>query len=121
MRGEDASPCDLLSPMHALPAAQYTCFWLDFPCIPSRVLLLSVTCRVSSSCAGTIIFDGELTPRQLKNLTKALVGIEARVCDRTALILDIFKQRAQSREGKLQVHQHRLSSKHTCQWPVYVA
>ncbi len=52
--------------------------------------------------AGTIIFDGELTPRQLKNLTKALAGGETRVCDRTALILDIFKQRAQSSEGKLQ-------------------
>lgn len=39
---------------------------------------------------------------QLRNLEKAL-GESVRLCDRTALILDIFSQRAQTREGKLQV------------------
>ena len=53
--------------------------------------------------AGTVVFDGELSPRQLKNLTKALTNSPTRLCDRTALILDIFQQRAQSSEGKLQV------------------
>ena len=39
---------------------------------------------------------------QLRNLERAL-GEAVRLCDRTALILDIFSQRAQTREGKLQV------------------
>ncbi len=46
------------------------------------------------------IFDDELTGAQQRNLEEAL-GV--RVIDRTALILDIFAGRAQSREGKLQV------------------
>ena len=46
------------------------------------------------------IFDDELTGAQQRNLENAL-GV--RVIDRTALILDIFAQRAQSSEGKLQV------------------
>ena len=55
----------------------------------------------------TVIFDDELSPGQLRNLEKAFNGDAERrpvkVCDRTALILDIFSQRAQTREGKLQV------------------
>ena len=47
-----------------------------------------------------MIVDDELTGAQQRNLEK-LLG--ARVIDRTALILDIFASRAQSREGKLQV------------------
>ncbi|GBG91653.1 hypothetical protein CBR_g52689 [Chara braunii] len=58
----------------------------------------------------TVIFDDELSPGQLRNLEKAL-GEDVRVCDRTALILDIFSQRAATREGKLQVpHQPELMS-----------
>lgn len=40
--------------------------------------------------------------RQLRNLEKAFDG-DVRVCDRTALILDIFSQRAATREATLQV------------------
>lgn len=50
----------------------------------------------------TVVFDDELSPMQLKNLDESL-GDSARVCDRTALTLDIFSQRARTREGKLQV------------------
>eukprot|EP01018_Ginkgo_biloba_P004196 Gb_27515 [translate_table: standard] len=50
----------------------------------------------------TVIFDDELSPGQLRNLEKAFGG-EVRVCDRTALILDIFNQRAATREAALQV------------------
>lgn len=46
------------------------------------------------------IFDEELSPAQQRNLEQAL-GIK--VLDRTALILDIFAQRARTNEGKLQV------------------
>lgn len=44
-----------------------------------------------------------LTFRQLRNLEKAFGG-DVRVCDRTALILDIFDQRAATREAALQAY-----------------
>uniref|UniRef100_A0A0D9XTR9 Hflx-type G domain-containing protein n=1 Tax=Leersia perrieri TaxID=77586 RepID=A0A0D9XTR9_9ORYZ len=50
----------------------------------------------------TVIFDDELSPGQLRNLEKAFGG-GVRVCDRTALILDIFNQRAATHEAALQV------------------
>ncbi len=50
--------------------------------------------------ANVIIFDDELSPSQQRNLEKSL-GVK--VIDRTALILDIFATRAQTREGRLQV------------------
>lgn len=51
------------------------------------------------------IFDRELTPTQIRNLEE-MFGV--RVIDRTMLILDIFAQRAKSREGKLQVELAQL-------------
>src|SRR5215212_3734995 len=48
----------------------------------------------------TIIFDDELTGAQARNLEKTF---ECKILDRTSLILDIFGQRARTREGKLQV------------------
>ncbi|MGE6379860.1 GTPase HflX, partial [Peribacillus muralis] len=51
------------------------------------------------------IFNDELSPSQIRNLSKQL---EARIIDRTQLILDIFAQRARSREGKLQVELAQL-------------
>lgn len=52
-----------------------------------------------------LIFDRELTPTQIRNLEKAC-GVQ--VIDRTTLILDIFAQRARSKEGKLQVELAQL-------------
>jgi len=49
---------------------------------------------------AVLIFDDELSPAQLRNLEEQ---IEARIIDRTALILDIFALHARSREGALQV------------------
>ncbi len=49
----------------------------------------------------TIVCDDELTPTQQRNLERSLGGIK--VIDRTALILDVFAARAQTREGRLQV------------------
>ncbi len=57
------------------------------------------------SDAGLIVFDVALSPAQQRNLERTL-GLW--VLDRTALILDIFSQRARSREGKLQVELARL-------------
>src|SRR5215510_5964732 len=56
--------------------------------------------------AGLLVSDDPLTPVQERNLTKAL-GL--RVIDRTALILDIFAQRARTSEGKLQVELAQLT------------
>lgn len=55
--------------------------------------------------ADLLIFDGELTPVQLRNLEKQT---NIRVIDRTMLILDIFAMRAKSNEGKLQVELAQL-------------
>ncbi len=56
--------------------------------------------------AAVVIADDELTPVQQRNLTERL---ERRVLDRTQLILDIFAQRAQTAEGKLQVELAQLT------------
>src|SRR6478672_5231457 len=50
--------------------------------------------------ADLVIFNDELSPSQKRNLASEL---NARIIDRTQLILDIFAQRARSKEGKLQV------------------
>ena len=55
--------------------------------------------------ATMIIFDQELNPSQTRSLTEK---IDLKVIDRTQLILDIFAQRAQTREGKLQVELAQL-------------
>ena len=60
---------------------------------------LSLECQAKE--ADLVIFDDELTGVQMHNLEQILHGVK--VLDRTALILDIFAQRAQSREGRLQV------------------
>ena len=57
---------------------------------------------IQDTGAETVVFDDELSPGQMRNLEKAL-GENVRLCDRTALILDIFSQRAATREGKVQV------------------
>jgi GTP-binding protein HflX len=49
-----------------------------------------------------ILFDDELTPRQLRNLEEVF-GEDVKILDRTALILDIFAQHARTKEGQLQV------------------
>ncbi|MDP9116701.1 MAG: GTPase HflX [Actinomycetota bacterium] len=55
---------------------------------------------VEAEAADTVICDGELTPGQLRQLEEV---VKVKVVDRTALILDIFAQHAQSKEGKAQV------------------
>lgn len=53
-----------------------------------------------------VVFDNDLSPAQQNNLENYL---EIKVIDRTALILDIFAQRARSAEGKLQVELAQLN------------
>ena len=65
-----------------------------------KVSELSLVCQAAD--IDLVIFDDELTAAQARNIGEIL-GEGVRVIDRTALILDIFAQRAQSYEGKLQV------------------
>ncbi len=55
--------------------------------------------------ATLIIFDQELNPSQIRSITN---HIDLKIIDRTQLILDIFAQRAQTKEGKLQVELAQL-------------
>ena len=60
--------------------------------------------------ATGVVCDDELSPAQLKNLEDAL---EAKVMDRTILILDIFAQHATTKEGKIQVELAQLKYRAT--------
>ncbi|MGD0746043.1 MAG: GTPase HflX [Verrucomicrobiota bacterium] len=53
----------------------------------------------------TVIFDDDLSPAQSRNLEKIF---NCKILDRTSLILDIFAQRARTREGKLQIELAQL-------------
>jgi GTPase len=66
----------------------------------SEIVLRALQCGVD-----LLIFDQELNPSQVRSITDTT---ELRVIDRTQLILDIFAQRAQSREGKIQVEMAQL-------------
>jgi GTP-binding protein HflX len=55
--------------------------------------------------ANVLVFDQELSPSQLRNIA---TETDLKVLDRTQLILDIFSQRATTREGKLQVELAQL-------------
>jgi GTP-binding protein HflX len=57
------------------------------------------------SDVDTVIFDDELSPAQSRNLEKIF---NCKILDRTSLILDIFAQRARTREGKMQIELAQL-------------
>ena len=64
---------------------------------PGKAAEFAASCKAND--VDTIIFDDELSPAQTRNLEK-IFG--CKIMDRTALILEIFGQRARTREGKLQ-------------------
>ena len=64
-----------------------------------------IAARVGELEAPLVIFNHDLSPAQMRNLT---AKIQTRVIDRTMLILDIFALRAQSHEGKVQVELAQL-------------
>lgn len=70
---------------------------------PGKLQDLSISALQNG--ATLIIFDQELNPSQVRAITDRL---DLKVIDRTQLILDIFAQRAQTREGKLQVELAQL-------------
>ena len=64
-----------------------------------------VAAEIAAHQANLVVFNHALSPAQERNLERVL---QCRVIDRTSLILDIFAQRAQSSEGKLQVELAQL-------------
>jgi len=67
--------------------------------------LQELTIHALQAAATILVFDQELNPSQIRSITD---HTELKVIDRTQLILDIFAQRARSREGKLQVELAQL-------------
>ncbi|MGD0538697.1 MAG: GTPase HflX [Verrucomicrobiota bacterium] len=70
---------------------------------PGKAEEFAELCRAQE--VDTVVFDDELSPAQSRNLERIFT---AKVLDRTMLILDIFAQRARTREGKLQVELAQL-------------
>lgn len=69
-------------------------------------LILSLQDELKELGAGLLVFDGELTPVQQRNLEERL---QVKVLDRTGLILEIFSLRALTKEGRLQVELARIA------------
>ena len=80
--------------------------------------------QIAAAKADTIIFDDELAPKQSKKIEENINKVKrcrvadgeeetVRIADRTELILDIFQQRASTKEARLQVEMARLQ----CQLP----
>ncbi len=70
-----------------------------------RGKLRELTLTALQKGISLFIFDQELNPSQTRSITDQ---IDLKIIDRTQLILDIFAQRAQTREGKLQVELAQL-------------
>ena len=65
-----------------------------------------IAASIANDAVDLVVFDHALSPAQQRNLEQRL---QINIVDRTALILDIFAQRAKSHEGKVQVELAQLS------------
>jgi len=76
---------------------------------PATFISRGKAAEFADSCrrqnVDTVIFDDDLSPAQSRNLEKIF---NCKILDRTSLILDIFAQRARTREGKLQIELAQL-------------
>src|SRR5258706_4537511 len=80
--------------------------WADPATLVGRGKLDELRAEATAHIAPLIIFDGNLSPIQQRNIETAT---DRRVIDRTQLILDIFARHARSREGQLQVELAQLN------------
>jgi GTP-binding protein HflX len=78
---------------------------LDPKLVMGKGKLEEVVVRAMQLDASVLVFDRELTPAQASGIAKRT---DLKVIDRTQLILDIFAQRAESKDGKLQVELAQL-------------
>jgi GTP-binding protein HflX len=95
-RSAGAEVVDIVTARRAAP---------DAALFAGRGKVAEIAARKQAARADLVIFDHALSAVQQRNLERALDG---RVVDRVSLILDIFAQRAQSAEGKLQVELAQL-------------
>jgi GTP-binding protein HflX len=79
---------------------------LDPGTLIGRGKIAEIQQQLSGSGIKTVVFDDDLTAAQQKNVEKML---KAKIVDRTRLILDIFAQRARTREGQLQIELAQLN------------
>ncbi len=93
------------SGIHVLDAIIQQRKRIDPKYLMGRGKIEELTIYAMQQGATLIVFDQELNPSQIRSITDK---IDFKVIDRTQLILDIFAQRAQSREGKLQVELAQL-------------
>ena len=110
-KGDFASSVEELSLLAqsagAVPVAVMTCKRAS----PDAALFVGsgkadeISQAISDNALEIVIFNHALSPAQQRNLERHL---KVRVLDRTSLILDIFAQRAQSHEGKIQVELAQL-------------
>jgi len=91
-----------LEPVHTLSAVRSQ---IDPRLCIGEGKALELQARLVDAPVDWVVFDCELSPTHERNLEKLL---EARVIDRTGLILEIFSQRAETFEGKLQVELAQL-------------
>jgi len=78
---------------------------IDPKTVMGRGKLDELIIRALQLGADMLVFDSELSPTQVRSLSEAT---DLKVIDRSQLILDIFAQRAQSKEGKIQVELAQL-------------
>jgi GTP-binding protein HflX len=78
---------------------------VDARLMMGRGKIEELTLQALAKGAALIVFNQELNPSQMRSITDQ---VELKVIDRTQLILDIFAQRAQTKEGKLQVELAQL-------------
>ena len=79
---------------------------LDPATLIGRGKLAEIRERVAATGADVLIFDGDLTPTQQRNIETIT---DCRVVDRTQVILDIFARHARTKEGQLQVELAQLN------------
>lgn len=91
--------------LHVVDSALQVRRELDGRTLIGQGKLKDLVLRCMSLGANVLVFDQELSPSQLRNIA---TETELKVLDRTQLILDIFSQRASTREGKLQVELAQL-------------
>jgi GTP-binding protein HflX len=78
---------------------------IDSKTVLGKGKLNELLVRAMQLGADLIVFDTELSPAQIRSISEAT---DFKIIDRAQLILDIFAQRAQSREGKMQVELAQL-------------
>jgi GTP-binding protein HflX len=91
--------------LHVVDAVLQVRKALDGRTVVGSGKLEEIVLRCMHLDASVLVFDQELSPSQLRNIA---TETDIKVLDRTQLILDIFSQRATTREGKLQVELAQL-------------